>query len=179
MGVTCVAVDTQPVFLLSAAICCPRFPQYSAKTFRQVRLGVRPTDVKRSPRKDCNISPRKNRDANTGQTIRLSKQTVRRLEKLRDQTRKGSIADVVEEAIEVYTRLRPSAEIAAYERLTPRLREVLTMIGEGSSTKEIAYRLKVSLKTVEFHRTRLMKRLEIYGVAGLVRYAIRVGAVLP
>jgi DNA-binding NarL/FixJ family response regulator len=104
---------------------------------------------------------------------------VRRLEKLRQQRQKASIADVIEEAIEVYSRLRRSADVAAYQRLTPRLREVLTLIGEGRSTKEIAYRLKISLKTVEFHRGRLMRRLKIYGVASLVRYAIRVGAVLP
>ena len=104
---------------------------------------------------------------------------MRRLEKLRQQLRKASLADVIEEAIEVYSRLRRSADIAAYQGLTPRLREVLSLIGEGRSTKEIAYRLKISLKTVEFHRGRLMGKLKIHGVAGLVRYAIRVGAVLP
>ena len=130
-------------------------------------------------RRECNIRPRKRRDANAGQSIQLSKQTVGRLEELRRRTRKKSVADVIEEAIEVYARLHNSGEITAYERLTPRLREVLRMIGEGSSTKEIASKLKLSSKTVEFHRTRLMKRLEIHGVAGLVRYAIRVGVIPP
>jgi DNA-binding NarL/FixJ family response regulator len=92
---------------------------------------------------------------------------------------KPSVAEVIEEAVEVYARLRIPREVAAYQRLTPRLREVLRMIGEGGSTKEIAFKLRLSAKTVEFHRTRLMKHLGIQGVAGLVRYAVRVGAILP
>jgi DNA-binding NarL/FixJ family response regulator len=63
--------------------------------------------------------------------------------------------------------------------LTPRQREVLQLIAEGLSTKEIAHRLDLSVKTVETHRTALMERLDIHGVAGLVRYAIRVGIVHP
>jgi DNA-binding NarL/FixJ family response regulator len=63
------------------------------------------------------------------------------------------------------------------ERLTPRQREVLQLIAEGLSTKEIAQRLDLSVKTVESHRAELMQRLDIHGVAGLVRYAIRVGIV--
>lgn len=65
----------------------------------------------------------------------------------------------------------------SYELLTPRQREVLQLIAEGLSTKEIAQRLDLSVKTVESHRTELMQRLDIHGVAGLVRYAIRVGIV--
>lgn len=64
-------------------------------------------------------------------------------------------------------------------RLTPRQREVLQMIAEGYSSKEIASRLNVSLKTVDAHRAELMDRLGIHGVAGLVRYAIRIGLVRP
>ncbi len=70
----------------------------------------------------------------------------------------------------------PQAEGPA-ERLTPRQREVLQLIAEGLSTKEIAQRLDLSAKTIESHRTELMQRLDIHGVAGLVRYAIRVGIV--
>jgi DNA-binding NarL/FixJ family response regulator len=65
------------------------------------------------------------------------------------------------------------------EVLTPRQREVLQLVAEGHSNKEIATRLNVSLKTVETHRTELMERLGIHGVAGLVRYAIQVGLVQP
>lgn len=64
-------------------------------------------------------------------------------------------------------------------RLTPRQREVLQLIAEGNSSKEIARKLGVSIKTVETHRTHLMERLDIHDIAGLVRYAIRVGLVEP
>lgn len=63
--------------------------------------------------------------------------------------------------------------------LTPRQREVLQLIAEGHSTKEIANKLKLSIKTVETHRGELMHRLDIHEVAGLVRYAIRTGLVTP
>ncbi|HEX5220767.1 MAG TPA: response regulator transcription factor [Verrucomicrobiae bacterium] len=65
------------------------------------------------------------------------------------------------------------------EQLTPRQREILQLIAEGQSTKEIAFTLKLSVKTVETHRAQLMDRLEIYDVAGLVRYAMRVGLITP
>jgi len=64
-------------------------------------------------------------------------------------------------------------------RLTPRQRETLQLIAEGHSTKEIAHKLGVSVKTVETHRAQLMERLDIHDVAGLVRYAIRAKLVLP
>jgi len=63
--------------------------------------------------------------------------------------------------------------------LTPRQREILQLIAEGASTREIAERLFVSVKTVETHRAQLMDRLGIRDVAGLVRFAIRVGLVSP
>lgn len=63
------------------------------------------------------------------------------------------------------------------EALTPRQREVLQLIAEGQSTKEIARKLSVSVKTVETHRTQLMKQLDVHEVTGLVRYAIRAGLV--
>lgn len=65
------------------------------------------------------------------------------------------------------------------QELTPRQREVLQLIAEGHSTKEIAYKLSLSIKTVETHRGELMHRLDIHDVAGLVRYAIRAGLVTP
>lgn len=67
----------------------------------------------------------------------------------------------------------------APEELTPRQREVLQLIAEGHTTKEIARRLHVSVKTVETHRAQIMERLEIRHVAGLVRYAIRRRIVTP
>jgi len=65
----------------------------------------------------------------------------------------------------------------ASELLTPPQREILQLIAEGRSTKEIAAILHLSVKTVETHRTQLMARLDVHDVAGLVRYAIRIGLV--
>lgn len=62
-------------------------------------------------------------------------------------------------------------------RLTPRQREILRLIAEGNTTKEIAFLLKVSIKTVETHRAHLMERLNIYNIPGLVRYAMRMGLI--
>jgi DNA-binding NarL/FixJ family response regulator len=61
--------------------------------------------------------------------------------------------------------------------LTPRQREVLQLIAEGQTNREIAHTLGISVKTVETHRMKLMKRLDIHDIAGLVRYAIRKGLV--
>jgi DNA-binding NarL/FixJ family response regulator len=61
--------------------------------------------------------------------------------------------------------------------LTPRQREVLQLVAEGHSTKEIARRLDLSVKTVDTHRSQLMKQLDIHEVAGLVRYAMRTGLI--
>jgi DNA-binding NarL/FixJ family response regulator len=64
-----------------------------------------------------------------------------------------------------------------FARLTPRQREILTLIAEGKSTKDIGRTLNISAKTVESHRAQLMERLDIHDVAGLVRYAIRMGLI--
>jgi DNA-binding NarL/FixJ family response regulator len=61
--------------------------------------------------------------------------------------------------------------------LSPRQREVLRLIAEGRTTKQIAQMLEISVKTVETHRAQLMERLDIHDVAGLVRYAIIVGLI--
>jgi DNA-binding NarL/FixJ family response regulator len=66
-----------------------------------------------------------------------------------------------------------------FEILSARQREILQLIAEGRSSKEMARQLELSLKTVESHRTELMDRLGIHGIAGLVRYAIRTGIVHP
>lgn len=68
-------------------------------------------------------------------------------------------------------------KVAAETELTPRQLDVLRMIAEGYSTKEIARGLNISAKTVETHRALLMQRLNIHDVAGLVRYAIKTGLV--
>ena len=61
------------------------------------------------------------------------------------------------------------------DALTPRQREVLKLVAGGLSTKEIARSLDLSVKTVDTHRSQLMKQLDIHEVTGLVRYAMRLG----
>jgi len=63
------------------------------------------------------------------------------------------------------------------EGLTDRQREVLQLIAEGETTKGIALLLKISCKTVEYHRAQLMERLNIFDLAGLVRFAMRTGVI--
>jgi DNA-binding NarL/FixJ family response regulator len=63
------------------------------------------------------------------------------------------------------------------DSLTPRQREILQLVAEGKSTKEVARILNLSVKTVEAHRGQIMSRLEIHDLASLVRYAIRTGLV--
>ena len=63
--------------------------------------------------------------------------------------------------------------------LDERQREILQLIAEGNTTKRLAQILNISVKTVETHRSQLMEQLDIHDVAGLVRYAIRLGLVTP
>lgn len=70
-------------------------------------------------------------------------------------------------------------QVDPLERLTSRHREVLQLIAEGRTTKDIAAKLEVSVKTIETHRAHLMDRLDIHDIPGLVRFAIRVGLITP
>jgi len=72
---------------------------------------------------------------------------------------------------------KPQHEGTSMDALTARQREILQMIAEGKSTKEIAFQLDVSVKTVETHRAALMERLDIHDIAGLVLYAVRHGLI--
>ena len=63
--------------------------------------------------------------------------------------------------------------------LTPRERQVLQLVAEGKTSKEIAMLLGLTVKTAESYRTRLMEKLDIHETAGLVRYAIRHGLIQP
>jgi len=74
--------------------------------------------------------------------------------------------------------LLKSADLRELE-LAVRQREILQLVAEGHSTKQIAQRLHLSPKTVETHRTQLMERLGVRGVPALVRCAIRLGIVRP
>jgi two-component system, NarL family, response regulator NreC len=64
-------------------------------------------------------------------------------------------------------------------RLSRRERQVVQLVAEGKSTKQIAEVLDISAKTAEFHRGRVMDKLNIHDTAGLVRYAIREGLIAP
>jgi len=76
-----------------------------------------------------------------------------------------------------YLKQTETGTSTSLEQLTPRQREVLQLITEGHTNKEIASILDISVKTVETHRADLMQRLEIYDVAGLVRYAVKMGLI--
>ena len=82
------------------------------------------------------------------------------------------ISRTVVEAYLAKTELPP-------DPLSPREHEVLQLVAEGKTSKEIARLLGVSTKTAENHRTRIMARLDIHETAGLVRYAIRRGLIQP
>lgn len=68
---------------------------------------------------------------------------------------------------------------APEDPLSGRERQVLQLVGEGKSTKDVAAQLGISVKTAESHRARLMKKLGIHETAGLVRYAVRHGLIQP
>jgi DNA-binding NarL/FixJ family response regulator len=72
---------------------------------------------------------------------------------------------------------KSEANRGAFGILTSRQREILQLIAEGLTTKDISQKLNLSINTVETHRSQLMERLGIHDVAGLVRYAIREGIV--
>lgn len=71
------------------------------------------------------------------------------------------------------------AEEDSYELLTPREREVLQLIAEGHTNRDISRVLHISIKTVEVHRANLMKKLDLHSAAELTRYAIGKGIISP
>ena len=74
-----------------------------------------------------------------------------------------------------YIRLIKESDAPPFSDLSAREKEVLQMIAEGNTTKEIASALFVSVKTIESHRKRVMDKLNIHSIAGLTKYAIREG----
>jgi DNA-binding NarL/FixJ family response regulator len=74
--------------------------------------------------------------------------------------------------------VKPSGGLqAGSDKLSSRQREVLQLIAEGQSTKEIASTLNVSIKTIEFHKTRIMKLLGVHSTAELTKHAISIGLI--
>jgi len=86
------------------------------------------------------------------------------------KTNMGRLSASIDEALTVRRPLH---------KLTERQVEVLILVAEGHRTREIAKRLRLSVKTVESHRGEIMKRLKMHDVVSLVRYAMRVGLVTP
>ncbi len=74
-----------------------------------------------------------------------------------------------------YRSQRQQTTTAKSETLSPREREVLQLMAEGHSTKNIADKLFLSVKTIEAHRAQIMRKLDIHNVAELTKYAIRQG----
>lgn len=77
--------------------------------------------------------------------------------------------------VEDYGQRFLTTDSSAYTLLTPRQREVISLLAEGKSTKQIAFHLGVSIKTVETHRQQIMDRLDIHNLAGLIKYALHEG----
>jgi len=82
------------------------------------------------------------------------------------------IADII---IKDYTRLFPKTEFSVFSILTLREREVLQLLAEGKTTKEISSSLNISAKTVETYRKQIMDKLDIHSIAELTKYAVREG----
>ncbi len=74
-----------------------------------------------------------------------------------------------------YLQRIPETEASSYETLTIRERDILQLIADGRNVKEIAFALKVSPKTVENQRHTVMKKLDLYSIAELTKFAIREG----
>jgi DNA-binding NarL/FixJ family response regulator len=84
-------------------------------------------------------------------------------------------ADILETVVGDYVSQLTKSEYEAYRQLSNRERQVLQLIAEGNSTKEIAYKLHVSVKTIESHRQNIMTKLSIHNLAGLTKFAVREG----
>ena len=108
-------------------------------------------------------------------TVSLPSARIRELDELRQAKGKNSVQEVIEEAIEHFLLVHKPANLP----LTPRQREVLQLVAQGKKSKEIAGQLRISVKTVEMHRTQLMETLGLHNIAGLVRYAIRMRLIEP
>jgi len=84
-------------------------------------------------------------------------------------------ADILESVVSDYVSQLSSSEYDAYRQLSDRERQVLQLLAEGNSTKETAFKLHVSVKTIESHRQNIMNKLGIRTLAGLTKFAVREG----
>jgi DNA-binding NarL/FixJ family response regulator len=86
-------------------------------------------------------------------------------------------SSVAQMMLEGYLRPNDEADVSGQRVLTPREREVIQLVAEGKTTKEVATALRLSVKTAETHRTNLMRKLDLHSVAALTLYAVRNGIV--
>ena len=148
---------------------------------------------------DGGETKKKNQDASlTGSETRIEQAEIRteraetrtELAELRTEQAETALQRVVNKEVlpevllspEISTRFLKEFSLQAtanrngpLEELTGRQRQILQLIAEGQNTKQIAEILKVSPKTVEYHRMKLMDCLNIHDVPGLVRFALRFG----
>jgi DNA-binding NarL/FixJ family response regulator len=82
-------------------------------------------------------------------------------------------SSVAEMVLNGFLDRRGEPQKPSKDRLTPREREVVQLLAEGKSSKEVAVVLNLSVKTAETHRTNVMRKLDLHSVADLVRYAVR------
>lgn len=84
-------------------------------------------------------------------------------------------AHLADAMIKDYVKIFPEKNHSVFTVLTAREREVLQLLAEGKSTRDVASSLNVSAKTIETYRQQIMKKLDIHNIAALTKYAIRVG----
>ncbi|MHC4138686.1 MAG: LuxR C-terminal-related transcriptional regulator, partial [Planctomycetota bacterium] len=87
-----------------------------------------------------------------------------------------SVANIITED---YLKQSPESDSSTRSLLSSRELEVLQLLVEGMSTKQIASSLRLSIKTIESHRSRIMKKIDVHNIADLTRYAIREGIISP
>jgi DNA-binding NarL/FixJ family response regulator len=80
---------------------------------------------------------------------------------------------VAEMVLETFLKSKPEETFSTREILTPREREIVQLLAEGKSTKEVAVVLNLSVKTAETHRSNLMRKLNLHSISELVLYAVR------
>ena len=105
-------------------------------------------------------------------------QAVSHIDSTQKQAHLGTVVtkDVTKNSVSVVDAYL-SKTYDSTDSLSGRERQVLQLVGEGKSTKDVAVQLGMSVKTAESHRARLMKKLDIHETASLVRYAIRRGLI--
>jgi DNA-binding NarL/FixJ family response regulator len=85
----------------------------------------------------------------------------------------AAAANLLFHAFEKEQHAVPEPEARVYDRLTSREREIVQLLAEGKSSKEVAVALGISVKTAETHRANIMRKLEIHSVSEVVRYAVK------